>query len=64
MNKNVKTALIRFLRTILPQIPAVLSALAGLKPELTVFLTFLGAVVTAADKFLRDSGAYEEVPFL
>jgi hypothetical protein len=53
-------ALKRFARTIVPQIPAVLAYLSGLKPEWTTLLVFLGAVVSALDKYFRDTGFYPE----
>lgn len=55
MNREMaKSAILRFLRVIIPQIPAVIAYLLQIKPEWTVFLVFLGAVATAADKLFRD----------
>lgn len=48
----------RFLRVIVPQLPALCSLLMKLNPEWTAALTLIGAVVTALDKFLREIGAY------
>lgn len=55
-----KAALIRFLRTIIPQIPTIviylISELEKISPPNWVIptLVFTGAVATALDKFLRD----------
>jgi len=51
----------RFLRTIIPQVPAVISYLMGVKPEWTALLTLIGAILTALDKFLRDIKWYDEI---
>lgn len=58
MNEKTKSALIRFFRVIVPQLPAMFSYFAQAKPEYTALLTFGGAVATALDKFARDSGWY------
>jgi len=44
----------RFVRTFLPQIPAMCAYLVGIKPEWTAVLVFLGAIATALDKMMRD----------
>lgn len=54
----LKTALIRFLRTAIPQIPAVLAYIAGVKPEYATILAATGAFITALDKFLRELKVY------
>ena len=59
-----KVAVVRFLRTFLPQVPAVIAEFSKVKPEWVVVLSFAGAVLTALDKFLRDSGTYEVIPFV
>ena len=48
------SALVRFARTFIPQIPAICAYLVGLKPEWAITLSFIGAVGTAVDKFGRD----------
>jgi len=48
----------RFLRTFVPQLPAIFVALAGFSPDYIALFVFLGAVATALDKFLRDSNIY------
>jgi hypothetical protein len=60
---KVKATSFRFLRTFLPQVPAGVAYFAGVKPEWAALLSLVGAVATAADKYLRDSGVYETVPF-
>jgi len=55
---EIEAAVKRFLRTVVPQLPAVIAYLAGVKPEWTVTLVFLGAVASALDKFLRDLEVY------
>lgn len=54
----LKMALTRFLRTVVPQIPALLSYVAGIKPEYAAILSALGALITALDKFLRELKVY------
>jgi hypothetical protein len=49
-----KTSLIRLVRVLVPQLPAIVSYLSGVKPEWAATLSFLGAVATALDKFLRE----------
>ena len=53
-----KDAFIRFLRTAIPQIPAVLAYLVGVKPEWAAGLALFGAIITALDKYLRETGVY------
>jgi hypothetical protein len=53
-----KMAFIRFLRTAIPQVPAVCAYLVGLKPEWAAGLALIGAIVTAIDKYLREIGVY------
>jgi hypothetical protein len=48
------SALKRFARVVIPQLPAICAYLAGIKPEWAATLSFLGAVATALDKFLRE----------
>lgn len=55
-----KAAFLRFLRTALPQVPAVVAYLTTQKPEWAALLALVGAIVTALDKYLRDSGVYGE----
>jgi hypothetical protein len=55
-----KAAILRFLRTIIPQIPAgttyLITALSGatIAPWIIPALMFVGATATALDKFLRE----------
>ena len=63
MSKEKKQALLRaikrFLRVVVPQVPAFLSYLMlELDPQYTALLVFIGAVLTALDKFLRDLKVY------
>jgi hypothetical protein len=51
-------AIKRFARTFIPQIPALLVGLYGMKPDWVPVLVFLGAVATALDKLCRDLGVY------
>ena len=51
-------ALKRLLRTIGPQIPAMVAYIVGVKPEWAVTLSAVGALATALDKFCRDMGVY------
>ena len=67
MKLEVKLAVIRFLRTAIPQIPAVLAYIlevaktADLPAWVVPALVPLGAIATALDKFLREVGFYEDV---
>ncbi len=54
----VSLALIRFVRVIVPQVPAILAYLTGIKPEWAAGLSLVGAVVTALDKYAREKGWY------
>ena len=54
----IKPALIRFARTIIPQIPTLLSVLNVISPKYTALWVFVGAIITALDKYLRDVNAY------
>lgn len=59
-----QAALMRFLRTFVPQIPAILVAfgeilkLYNVGPEVLATLVFLGTVATTLDKVLRDAEIY------
>lgn len=55
---EVRTVLLRFLRTLAPQMPALIAYIGGVKPEWVSLAVFLGAIVTATDKFCRDRGLY------
>jgi hypothetical protein len=57
-NEMAKSAILRFLRVIIPQIPAILAFIVKVKPEWGVVLVFIGAIATAADKLFRDLGWY------
>ena len=50
----------RFLRTAIPQLPAVLAYFAGVKPELTAILSLVGALLTTFDKWARDTSWYDK----
>ena len=55
----LKRAVVRFLKVVVPQVPAFLSYLMlELDPQYTALLVFIGAVLTALDKFLRDLKVY------
>lgn len=56
-----KAAFFRFVRIIVPQIPALIAIVKEVKPEYMAFWVFLGAVVTALDKFCREIGWYGKV---
>jgi len=58
MTKEQKAVLLRFLRTIIPQIPAIAAYLVGIKPEWAAILSLIGAVATAFDKYCREKGWY------
>jgi hypothetical protein len=59
MNREIaKSAVLRFLRVIIPQIPAIIAFILKVKPEWGIALTFVGAVATALDKLFRDLGWY------
>jgi hypothetical protein len=55
---EVKAVILRFLRTVIPQAPAVIAYLIGAKPEWSAGLALFGAIVTALDKYLRDKKLY------
>ncbi len=50
----INSAIKRLLRTVIPQIPAIISYLSGWKPEYSAIFSLAGAIVTALDKFLRE----------
>jgi hypothetical protein len=54
----ISAGLWRFVRTFIPQIPAICAYLVGIKPEWAIFLSFIGAVATALDKMFRDLKMY------
>ncbi len=54
----IKSGALRFVRVIVPQLPALCAELAKVKPEWVIILSFLGACATALDKMLRDLEVY------
>jgi|GEM_PF-5545411 hypothetical protein len=63
----LKLAFIRFLRTVIPQIPAMVAFVQSTIDPTTVpgfvppTLVLLGAIATAVDKFARELGLYTEI---
>ena len=52
----------RFLRTVVPQIPALMSSFEVFVPkEYAPFLVALGGLLTVIDKLFRDKGYYDTV---
>lgn len=58
MNEDIKRAVIRFMRVIVPQIPTFLALIAPLPPAVVAVCVFGGAVLTALDKLFRSLGWY------
>lgn len=58
MNAAVKMAIVRFVRTVVPQLPAISAYIVGIKPEWAAALALAGAIVTAVDKYLREEEWY------
>lgn len=57
---NLNTALVkRFLRTYLPQLPALMAVISGWKPEWIAGLSLLGALATTIDKWARQTNWYD-----
>ena len=50
----IRSALNRFFRVIVPQLPTIINYIMGFKPEWTPYLVLLGSIITALEKFLRD----------
>ena len=61
MKKFDWTYILRFIRVIVPQLPAISAYVLGWKPEWAAELAFVGAVLTALDKYARDKGTYDKV---
>lgn len=63
----IKSAVVRFLRVIIPQIPAMVAFVQTTIDPATVpafvppLLVLLGAVATSLDKFCREIGFYGDV---
>ena len=55
---ELQVVFVRFLRTILPQLPAITAYIVGIKPEWSALLALIGAILTALDKYLRDQKVY------
>jgi hypothetical protein len=64
MRFEVKAALFRFLRTFVPQIPALVAAIGTATEALSLpgwvapTLSFVGICATALDKYAREMGWY------
>lgn len=62
-----KALVLRFLRTYLPQVPAVIAYIMPYLTELQIpawvapTLSLVGALCTVLDKFMRELGLYEEI---
>lgn len=69
MKKFDWTYIIRFLRTVVPQLVFIIPVLIARGQEFDKYLPFwvlptlilLGGIVTALDKFCRDTGIYTDV---
>ena len=48
----------RFLRTIVPQLPAVYGVVTGSFPNTLPYLMLTGGILTCMDKFCRNKGYY------
>jgi hypothetical protein len=53
-----KTYLLRFLRAVVPQIPAFITYIQGYKPEWVAVAVLIGGILTSLDKYARDKGWY------
>lgn len=54
----LQAAVWRFIRVVVPQLPALVNTLLNIAPQYTAELVLAGAFLTALDKYLRDKKLY------